>query len=328
MSPRLPSVRPAVRPPPSPARPRAARGPAPGLAAAALAAAPFLLACLGAAPLSGQQTTPADTTASPAACPWPATPGVPWADTAAASSHLSAAGISLSAPDALLAAGDSAYARGRHTIAYTAYAEAARDSATFEALWKAGRAAVDVGQGIDDEDVAHRWYERGESWARRAIQLHGDRPEGHFVLSEALGLIALDVGVRQRVRMATEIRKEALATIAADSDYAGGWHVLGRWNEGIMDLSGAARFFAKAFLGAQVFGEASWQKAERDLARAARLEPGRIVHRLELGRVYMKTDRPEKARAELQATLALPPQDEQDCDYLGEARALLEQLRG
>lgn len=289
------------------------------------------VACLWAAPLAGQAggspDTAADATASAATCPWPATPGVPWADTTAAAAHLGAAAAT-GAWNALMAAGDSAYVRGRHTIAYTAYAEAARDSATFEALWKTGRAAVDVGQGIKDEDQAHRWYKRGEGWARRAIQLRGDRPEGHFVLAEALGLIALDVGVRQRVQMATEIRSEALATIAADSDYAGGWHILGRWNEGIMDLSGASRFFAKAFLGAQVFGEASWDKAERDLARAARLEPKRIVHRLALGRVYMKTDQPEKARAELQATLALPPQDEQDCDYLGEARALLEKLRG
>jgi tetratricopeptide (TPR) repeat protein len=294
-----------------------------GLAAAAA------LSWMSATPLAGQQTAPADTaTSTTAPCPWPATPGVPWADTAAAAAHLAAVGAPPDRRAALLAEGDSAYALGRHTTAYTAFAEAARDSATYEALWKAARAAVDVGQGIQDEDDAHGWYQRGETWARRAIQLRGNRPEDHFVLAEALGLIALDVGVRQRVRMATEIRSEALATIAADSDYAGGWHILGRWNEGIMDLSGAARFFARAFLGAQVFGEASWEKAESDLARAARLEPTRIVNRLELGRVYMKTDQPEKARAELQATLALPPQDEQDCDYLGEARDLLEQLRG
>ena len=308
------------------ARPGASRALTLARLAVATAAA---VAWMSASPLAGQQTGTGDTAATPtASCPWPATPGVPWADTATAAAHLAAVGAPPNRRAALLADGDSAYALGRHTTAYAAFAEAARDSATYEALWKAGRAAVDVGQGIDDEDDAHEWYQRGETWARRAIQIRGDRPEGHFVLAEALGLIALDVGVRQRVRMATEIRSEALATIAADSDYAGGWHILGRWNEGIMDLSGASRFFARAFLGAQEFGEASWDKARSDLARAARLEPTRIVHRLELGRVYMKTDQPEKARAELQATLTLPPQDEQDCDYLGEARALLEQLRG
>ncbi|HKK08360.1 MAG TPA: hypothetical protein VKA44_05690, partial [Gemmatimonadota bacterium] len=209
----------------------------------------------------------------------------------------------------------------------TAYARAARDSASYEALWKAGRAAVDVGQGVDDQDAAHAWYRRGASYGKRAVEANGDAPEGHFVVAEAQGLVALDVGVRERVGMAREIRAQALAAVAADSAYAGGWHILGRWNEGIMDLSGAARFFARTFLGARVFGEASWEKAEEDLARAARLEPDRIVHRLELARVYRKRDRPDDARRELEATLRLPPRDEKDCDYLAEARQMLSELR-
>jgi len=279
------------------------------------------------APAVGAQEPPA----SPAggSCPWPATPGVPWADTIAAASRLGSEDVdAASGPARLLAAGDSAYDLGRHTLAYTAYAGAARDSATYEALWKTGRAAVDVGQGIDDEDAAHRWYALGEDWGRRAIGVAPDRPEGHYVLAEALGLVALDVGVRQRVRMAEEIRKEALASAAADSAYAGAWHILGRWNEGIMDLSGPSRFFAKAFLGAQVFGEASWDKAERFMARATELDPKKIVNHLELARIYIKTDRPAKARPELEAALALRPLDEQDCDYLNEARKLLADLKG
>ncbi len=279
------------------------------------------------APVEAQDTVAA---ASPAAaCPWPATPGLPWADTAAAVRWLSARGAGAdAAPERLLAVGDSAYAQGIHTAAYAAYARAALDSATFEALWKTARAAVDVGQGITDEDAAHRWYRLGETWARRAIQAAPDRPEGHFVLGEALGLVALDLDARRRVRMAGEIRKEALAAVATDSGYAGGWHLLGRWNQGVMELSGPARFFAKAFLGGQVFGEASWEKAERYLVRASGLEPRRIVHHLELGKVYMETDRPGWARAEFDTTLTLPPADEQDCDYLEEARKLLAELKG
>jgi len=291
-----------------------------GPAAAALLGAAGLALLLAAGPLAGQE-------ARGASCPWPSTPGVPWADTTAAARHLVSELGSSPADSALLAAGDTAYERGRHTIAYAAFAAAVRDAATYEALWKAGRAAVDVGQGIDDEDEVHAWYRRGASYAERAVAANADAPEGHFVLAEAEGLVALDVGVRERVSMAKEIRAEALATIRADSDYAGGWHVLGRWNMGIMELSGPSRFFAKTFLGAQVFGEASWEKAEEYLKRASGLEPERIVHRLELARVYKETDRPDAARSELEETLGLPPRDEQDCDYLDQARELLSDLR-
>jgi tetratricopeptide (TPR) repeat protein len=299
--------------------PSARRTRRPGTRAASL----FVLATLVAVGSVSAQEQPA-----PGSCPWPSTPGVPWADTTAAASKLtSELGQQ---PDAaqLLTAGDSAFERGRHTMAYTAYSMAARDSASYEALFKAGRAAVDVGQGVKDEDRAHAWYQLGASYGRRAVKANPDAPQGHFVIAEAVGLVALDAGVRERVKMAEEIRAQALATVKADSTYAGGWHILGRWSEGVMDLSGPARFFAKAFLGAQVFGEASWKKARDDLARAVRLEPDRIVNRLELGKVYEKTDRPDDARKELQQTLRLPPRDEKDCDYLEEARQLLAKLTG
>jgi len=289
-------------------------------AAAALLGAGGVALLLAAAPLAAQE-------AGSASCPWPPTPGVPWADTTAAAHNLGSELGASPSDSALLAAGDTAYERGRHTIAYAAYAAAARDAATYEALWKAGRAAVDVGQGVDDEDEAHAWYRRGASYAERAVAANPDAPEGHFVMAEARGLVALDVGVRKRVSMAEEIRADALATVQADSDYAGGWHVLGRWNMGIMELSGPSRFFAKTFLGARVFGEASWEKAEKYLKRASALEPERIVHRLELARVYKETDRPDAARSELEETLGLAPADEQDCDYLDQARELLSDLK-
>jgi tetratricopeptide (TPR) repeat protein len=256
--------------------------------------------------------------------------GVPWADTAAARARLSREtgdGEPQAAPaDRLLARGDSAFAVGHHTLAYTAYSTAARTAPGYEAAWKSARAAVDVGQELDDD--AEPWYRLGESWGREAAEREPGSPEGHFMLAQALGLIALDAGVRERVQMSTEIRTEALAALEADSSYAGGWHILGRWHAGVRELSGPARFFARTFLGGEVFSEASWDEAERHLRRAGELEPDRIVHPLELGKVYLETDRPEEARSALERALSLAPMDGHDCAYLAEARRLLEEELG
>ncbi|MFW6193484.1 MAG: tetratricopeptide repeat protein [Gemmatimonadota bacterium] len=255
---------------------------------------------------------------------------VPWADTAAALTRLSREGggddPDGASPDRLLARGDSAFAVGHHTLAYTAYSTAARAAPGYEASWKSARAAIDVGQGLDDDPEP--WYRLGESWGREAAEREPDAPEGHFMLAQALGLIALDAGVRERVQMSTEIRSEALAALEADSSYAGGWHILGRWHAGVRELSGPARFFARTFLGGEVFSEASWDEAERHLRRAGELEPDRIVHPLELARVYLETDRPEEARSALERALTLTPMDGQDCAYLAEARRLLEEELG
>lgn len=255
-------------------------------------------------------------------------PGVDWGDTLAAVDSLrtSPAGgaASLPATDSLVRIGDRAFSRGRHTTAYAAYASAAReaDGAGYEALWKAARAAVDVGLDLGRETAAG-WYALADEHARRAIQLEPGRPEGHLHLARALGLVALDANPRERVRLSNEIRAEGRVTLEADSGYAGGWHVLARWNAEVMRLSGPARFFARTFLGGEVMSEASWRDAERYMARAAELEPRRILHHLELGKIYRETGRPDRAGAALRRTLELAALDYHDCVYQREARELL-----
>ena len=53
-----------------------------------------------------------------------------------------------------------------------------------------------------------------------------------------------------------------------------------------MRLSGLSRFFAKSFLGAGIFGKASWEEAISNMEKAVELDPGRIYHRLELAEIY------------------------------------------
>lgn len=255
--------------------------------------------------------------------------GVDWGDTLAATSHLEevlgSSPLSDADPARLVGRGDRAVEAGHHTLAYAAYSAAARAEEDYEALWKSARAAVDVGQSVG-RDAAASWYERGEALARRAVDARPEAPEGHLQLAQALGLVALDAGVRERVQMSEEIRAEARATIEADSSYAGGWHVLGRWNRGVMELSGFGRMFARTFLGGEVLDEASWEKAERYLERAAELEPRRLVHHLELGKVYRQREKPDRARESLRTALRLPPWDYRDCVYQAEARRLLEEM--
>lgn len=257
--------------------------------------------------------------------------GVAWGDSLAATSLLAsemgAEPLSTADPAALVERGDRAVLAGHHTVGYVAYAAAREAGGGYEALWKGSQSASDVGQDLEG-DAARKWWTLSEELGRGAIEARPGEPEGHFTLAQSLGLVALDAGVRQRVRLSEEVRAEARAAIEADSTYAGGWHVLGRWNQGVMELSGAGRFFARTFLGGQVLGEASWEKAAEYLSRAAELEPGRVVHRLELGKVLRERDRPEEARAALRKVLSLDPWDYHDCVYKEQARELLEEMGG
>jgi Tfp pilus assembly protein PilF len=86
-----------------------------------------------------------------------------------------------------------------------------------------------------------------------------------------------------------------------------------------MRLSGLSRFFARSFLGAGVFKQASWEEAIANLQRAVQLDPARIYHRLELAEVYADRKQWDDARAELERVRALP--DREVLDPLYRARA-------
>ena len=61
---------------------------------------------------------------------------------------------------------------------------------------------------------------------------------------------------------------------------------MGMWNYNVMRLSGMTRFMAKTFLGGKVFDSANWDDAQRYMEESVANEPDRLVHHLDLARVY------------------------------------------
>jgi tetratricopeptide (TPR) repeat protein len=129
-------------------------------------------------------------------------------------------------------------------------------------------------------------YARAERYARRAVRVNPAGDEGHVALAASLGRAAILVGPEEKVRRAGLIREEALRALAINPRQDEAHHILGRWNAEIMRLPGITRFFAKHFLGAQVFDEASWPRAIDHLEQAVRLAPNRIAHRVALADIY------------------------------------------
>ena len=207
----------------------------------------------------------------------------------------------------------------------------ADDSTGYEANWRAAMALLDLGEQIPDTaESAERdsLYARAETLARRAVAVDSTRAEGHFALAAAVGRASLTMGKKDRIRRAPLIRDAARKAIALDSTHDGAYHVLGRWHAEIMRLSGLSRFFARQFLGAGIFKEASWDSAVVNLEKAVALDPGRIYHRLELAEVYADRKRFEEARTQLAEVEMLPDRELRDSAYRREAGELAGRLAG
>ena len=177
------------------------------------------------------------------------------------------------------------------------------DPKAYEALWKAAREAVDVGEFNASAEERNRLYSMAELYARRAVEANPTDAEGHFNLARGLGRKALSLGARDRVKYAGDVRTHALEALKLNPRHPGALHVMGMWNYNVMRLSGMSRFMAKTFLGGRVFDSANWAEAQRYMEESVASEPHRLVHHLDLARVYAGRGDKEKARAQYEATI-------------------------
>jgi tetratricopeptide (TPR) repeat protein len=233
-------------------------------------------------------------------------------------------------PAAEIAQGVAAFTARQPDLALRHFENAlAVDSTSYEANWRAALALITLGVETPDSVKSPErdsLFARAEQDARRAVAADSLGAEGHFLLARAIGQTALTKGKKERIRLAGEVRKEARRAIELDPRHDGAYHLLGRWNAEVMRLSGFSRFFARSFLGGEIFGQASWDAAITNLERAVQLDSTRITHRLDLARVYVDRKRYADARTQLETIDTLPIRDFEDPRFKQEAAALLRKI--
>jgi tetratricopeptide (TPR) repeat protein len=201
------------------------------------------------------------------------------------------------------------------------------DTASYDGLVRAAHDAVDKGEFNPSKEQRESLYADAERYARKAVAANPNDAEGHFQLARAIGRRAQTMGSRDRVKFAGVVREEALAALKLNPRHAGAMHVMGVWNAEVMRLNGFVRMIAKNLLGGKVFGEASWENAQKYLEEAAALEPGRITHKLDLAGVYADRDQKDKAKALYEWIATAPIVDYNDRNYKEEASRRLKDLR-
>ncbi len=193
-------------------------------------------------------------------------------------------------------------------------------------LWRACREAVVVGMEQDEWEEEKRWYRIGEEYGRRAVEVDLVNTTSRYWLLAAIGRRSLHVPPRETIQAARDTYEGVRELLVLNPDHPGGHLILGKFHMEVMHLSAFKRFLARLFGVGEGLRTASWESAEVHLNRAIELDPGAILHHLELGRMYMWTNRPAEARTRLLRAMELPVDDPMDRASRREAQELLQEL--
>ncbi len=223
--------------------------------------------------------------------------------------------------DSLVAAGN--VAEGRALL--EARLEARPDD--WETLWRAARAATaGAVLAVGRPELRDRLLERAIELGDRAVALRPRGVEGIFWRLAPSGRLALhQQDPRRAAELARTVWAGSEAILEIDPDHPGAHNALGRLQYEILILPLWKRTLGRLVAG-DAIGGASWEGAERHLARALELDPGQILYRRDLGELYLRRDRPDLARNLLEAAAGMRWRHPGDEVFKEEARALLRTL--
>ena len=162
-------------------------------------------------------------------------------------------------------------------------------------------------------------------YAKRAAALAPNDPEAQLSVAISYGKLELLEGNREKFQASQIIKNAADKVIELDPSNDLAWHVLGRWHMALAGINSFERALATVAYGK--LPESTYQEAARCFEKAIALNPNRLMHYIELGRVYTRMGRTDDARSFIKKGLAMQETEKDDPETKREGQEVLAQLR-
>jgi tetratricopeptide (TPR) repeat protein len=129
---------------------------------------------------------------------------------------------------------------------------------------------------------------------------------------------------KEQISASPKIKASVDKAIALDPQNDTAWHILGRWQRVLADVGTMKRYLAGMIYGKLPKG--SNEEAERAMKKALALNPNRLMHYIELGRIYAQMGRTDEARQFINKGLAMPNTEKDDPETKERGRETLAKL--
>jgi len=161
-------------------------------------------------------------------------------------------------------------------------------------------------------------------FASRAATLAPNNAEAQLSPAISYGKMLPFMGSKDQVNASPRIKASVDRALQLDPNNDIAWHVLGRWNRVLANINALKRILAKTLYGD--LPVTTNEAAEKCLLKAIEINPNRLMHYIELGRIYAQMGSKERAREYLQKGLAMPNKEKDDAEMKEIGRQTLEKL--
>lgn len=193
------------------------------------------------------------------------------------------------------------------------------------ALCRSSDLSSRIGHRQTNKELQAEYYRAAKTYAETALKVNPQSAEANFVMSVAMGRMAMLTGGREKIRYVIEIKRYAENTLKYDPNNFKAFHVLGKWHYEVSNLNSFERAMARLLFGG--LPKASLQDAIRFYEKSWSLEPNFSINYLELAKAYNRNDETRKAVDMLTRLQTVPNRIEDDVRIKKEGKKLLEDIK-
>lgn len=193
------------------------------------------------------------------------------------------------------------------------------------ALVEASELSSREGNRRKEKEEKARYFGEAKSYAEEALKLAPNDPGANYAMSVAMGRMALISGAKEKVAASRDVKRYAELAIKFNPNHAQAYHVLGKWNYEVANLSFLEKNAAKALFGGMPDG--SLQQAIDNYEKCRRLDPSFILNYYELARAYKKNDQETQAMEVLKKAVTLRNIYQDDTAIKADCKKMLEEMQ-
>jgi regulator of microtubule dynamics RMD1/3-like protein len=165
------------------------------------------------------------------------------------------------------------------------------------------------------------WFKLAHGYATLAIKADPLSDQANVSMAMILGKSTLTKSGKEKLKNARAIKKHLDIALKTNPNNYLAWHILGRWNYELSNVTAIERAGAKVFYGG--IPEGTLKNAISSLEKARSLQPYFILNCISLATAYHKDGQKSKAIGLLKSLQAFPVKTEDDSKHKQDALKLV-----